>query len=68
VPLVGRLIKNSSRPNDLVFDPFGGSGTTLIAAERLGRRARLCELDPRFCDVILQRWEAATGGKAILIK
>jgi DNA modification methylase len=46
------------------LDPFGGSGTTLIAAEKTGRCARLVELDPRYCDVILTRWEHATGQQA----
>lgn len=68
VELVGRLMKNSSRPEDAVLDPFGGSGTTLIAAEELSRRAFLMELDPRFCTVIIRRWEALTGQKATLAK
>jgi DNA modification methylase len=68
VELVGRLMRNSSKPEWLVLDPFGGSGTTLITAEKLRRRARLCELDPRFCDVIVRRWEAMTGDKATLMK
>jgi DNA modification methylase len=61
VELVERAIRNSSRPGDLVLDPFGGSGTTLIAAEKSGRRARLIELDPRYVDVIVRRWEEWTG-------
>ena len=68
VELVGRLMKNSSRPDEAVLDPFGGSGTTLIAAEELKRRAFLMELDPRFCSVIIRRWEALTGGTATLVK
>jgi DNA modification methylase len=48
-----------------VLDPFGGSGTTLITAERAGRRARLIELDPKYVDVIVQRWQEATGAKAV---
>jgi DNA modification methylase len=47
-----------------VLDPFGGSGTTLIAAEQTGRHARLMELDPRYCDVIVRRWEQFTGKQA----
>jgi DNA modification methylase len=49
-----------------VLDPFAGSGTTLIAAERTGRTARLIELDPKYCDVIVRRWQAETGREAIL--
>ncbi len=64
VALVERAIRNSSKSRDIVFDPFGGSGTTMIAAERSGRRARLIELDPKYVDVIVQRWESITGGKA----
>lgn len=64
VTLVGRLIANSSRRGDLVIDGFGGSGTTMIAAEQLGRRAYLMELDPVYCDVIVQRWEQYTGREA----
>ena len=65
VALVERAIRNSSKSRDLVLDPFGGSGTTLIAAERAGRRARLIELDPRYVDVIVQRWQETTGGRAV---
>jgi DNA modification methylase len=64
VALVGRAIRNSSKSRDIVLDPFGGSGTTLIAAEHAGRRARLIELDPRYADVVVQRWQTATGGSA----
>ena len=65
VALVERAIRNSSKSRDIVLDPFGGSGTTMIAAERAGRRARLIELDPKYVDVIVQRWQTATGGNAI---
>lgn len=64
VALVEYPINNSSRGGDVVFDPFGGSGTTLIACEKAGRMARLMELDPKYCDVIVRRWEEATGKKA----
>jgi DNA modification methylase len=64
VALVERAIRNSSKSRDIVLDPFGGSGTTMIAAERTGRRARLVELDPKYVDVIVQRWQEATGGSA----
>lgn len=61
VDLVAYCLENSSRPGDVILDPFAGSGTTLIAAEKAGRIARLVELDPRYCDVIVARWEQATG-------
>jgi DNA modification methylase len=66
VELIERAIHNSSRARDLVLDLFGGSGSTLIACERQGRRARLMEIDPRYCDVIVRRWEAFTGKTARL--
>jgi DNA modification methylase len=65
VELVERAIRNSSRPGNVVLDPFGGSGTTLIAAEKSGRIARLMELDPKYVDVIVRRWEDFTGKQAI---
>ena len=58
VPLFGRLIRNSSRVGEIVLDLFGGSGTTIIAAEQLGRVARLVEIDPIYCDVIVKRYSA----------
>jgi DNA modification methylase len=64
VELVERAVRNSSKSRDLVLDPFGGSGTTLIACEKSGRRARLMELDPKYVDVIVRRWEEFTGKKA----
>jgi DNA modification methylase len=64
VELVERGVRNSSKTRDTVLDPFGGSGTTLIACERAGRQARVIELEPRYCDVIVRRWEAFTGGQA----
>jgi len=64
VELVERAIRNSSRPGDVVLDPFGGSGTTLIAAEKAGRVARLIELDPKYADVIVRRWQDWTGQQA----
>lgn len=64
VELVERAIRNSSRPGNLVLDPFGGSGTTLIAAEKSGRLARLIELDPKYVDVIVRRWQDWTGDQA----
>ena len=64
--LVERAIRNSSKSRDVVLDPFGGSGSTLIAAEKTGRRARLVELDPGYGDVIVQRWQRFTGRAATL--
>jgi DNA modification methylase len=66
VALVERAIRNSSKSRDIVVDPFGGSGSTLIACEKAGRQARLVELDPRYCDVIVRRWQAWTGEIATL--
>ncbi len=66
VELVERAISNSSRKGDLVLDPFSGSGTTLLAAERTGRRARLVEIDPQYADVIVRRWQSYSGGAAQL--
>lgn len=68
VALVGRLMSNSSRPAENVLDVFGGSGTTLIAAEQLHRTAYILEINPIFCDIIIQRWEEFTGKKAIRIR
>ena len=67
VELFARLIANSSRKGDIVLDIFGGSGTTLIASEQLDRLARLMELDPHYCDIIIARWEKLTGMKAQLL-
>lgn len=60
VELCARLIANSSEPDDVVLDPFAGSGSTLIACENLRRRARLVEIDPGYCDVIVDRWQRHT--------
>ena len=65
VELVERAIRNSSLPGDVVLDPFGGSGTTLIAAEKSGRQARLIELDPKYVDVIVRRWQEYAGAQAV---
>lgn len=65
VELVERAVKNSSKSRDLVLDPFGGSGSTLIACEKTGRRARLIELDPKYVDVIVRRWQDWTGKTAV---
>jgi DNA modification methylase len=66
VELVERCIRNSTKPGQAVLDPFGGSGTTLIAAEKSDRVARLMELDPKYVDVIVRRWQDWTGQEAIL--
>ena len=65
VELVERAIRNSSRPGDVVLDAFGGSGTTMIAAEKSGRHARLIELDPKYVDVIVRRWQERTGKRTV---
>lgn len=65
VEICEKGISNSSKQGDLVLDLFGGSGSTLIACERLVRRCRMMELDPHYCDVIIARWEAFTGQKAV---
>ncbi|WP_039758480.1 site-specific DNA-methyltransferase [Bartonella queenslandensis] len=66
VDLVIRGLKNSSKSQDIVLDPFGGSGSTLIAAEHTGRQARLLELDPKYVDVIVRRWQEMSGKQACL--
>ncbi len=64
VALITAMLANSTRPGNLVLDPFGGSGSTLVACEQLGRRARLLELDPKYCDVVVRRWEDLTKKQA----
>ena len=66
VALVERAIRNSSKSRDIVLDVFGGSGSTLIAAEKTGRQARLVELEPGYADVIVERWQRFTGRAATL--
>jgi DNA modification methylase len=61
-------VLNTYHKNSVVLDLFGGSGSTLIACEKTHRKARLMELDPKYCDVIVKRWEDFTGKKAILEK
>lgn len=65
VRLMAYLMANSTEPGQTVLDPFCGSGTTLVAAEQLGRTCWAMELDPRYCDVILERWERLTGRTAV---
>jgi DNA modification methylase len=64
VELFAYLITNSCKPGGTILDTFAGSGTTMVAAEQTGRTAALVELDPRYCDVIVQRYEMFTGSKA----
>ena len=66
VALINKAINNSSKSGDLVIDFFGGSGSTIIACEKTSRHCRMMELDPKYCDVIIQRWEEFTGNKAEL--
>lgn len=65
--LCAQLVKNSTKPNEVVLDVFGGSGSTLIACEQTGRRCRTMELDPKYCDVIVSRWESLTGEQAVVL-
>jgi DNA modification methylase len=66
VELIERAISNSSKSRDTVLDPFGGSGSTLIACEKTGRQARLSELEPKYCDVIIRRFQEYSGKMATL--
>jgi DNA modification methylase len=68
VKLVGKLIKNGSKEGEKVIDLFGGSGSTLIACEQLNRTAYLMEYEPKYLDVIINRYERLTGDKAELIE
>lgn len=65
VALFAYQIQNSTKPGDIVLDSFGGSGTTIMACEQLGRKGYVVELDPKYCDVIIKRWEQFTGDKAV---
>ena len=67
IKLIERIIKNSSKQGQSVLDIFGGSGTTIIACEQLNRTCYMMELDPKYCDVIIDRWETLTGEKAVKI-
>jgi DNA modification methylase len=67
VPLIVHAIENSSKPEQILVDVFGGSGSTLIAAEQTNRNCYMMELDPKYCDVIIKRWETLTGLKAELV-
>ena len=65
--MLADILKDFSEENDSILDCFGGSGSTLIACEQLNRTCYMCELDPHYCSVIIQRWENLTGGKAVRI-
>ena len=67
VELPSRFIKMHSYEGNAVLDPFGGTGTTLIACEQLNRTCYMMELEPKYCDVIIDRWEKLTGKKAVLL-
>ena len=68
VPLIAYQVGNSTKSGDSVLDPFGGSGTTLIACEQLGRTCYMMEIDPKYVQVIIDRWEKLTGEKAVLVR
>lgn len=68
VECMGRPMRNHGKPGDVVYDPFVGSGTTIIAAEQLKRICVALEIDPGYCDVVVERWESLTGGKAERIR
>ena len=65
IELILRQVKNSTKEGDVVLDLFAGSGTTLMACEQLKRRAYVMEYDPKYADVIIERWEKTTDGKAV---
>ena len=67
VKMLGDVLKDFTEENDVVIDVFGGSGSTLIACEQLGRKCYMMEYDPHYCDVIIDRWEKFTGEQAVLI-
>jgi DNA modification methylase len=66
VALIADAIRDVTKRGDLILDPFGGSGTVIIAAEKTGRRARAMEIDGHYCDVAIRRWETFTGKAAVL--
>lgn len=67
IKLLARFIRNSSKTDDIILDLFGGSGSTLIASEQMKRNCFMLELDPKYCDVIIKRWETFTGEKAVRV-
>jgi DNA modification methylase len=66
VECMARAIVNNSAPSDYVYDPFGGSGTTLIACEKHNRKCLMMEISPIYCEVVIKRWQDFTGQKAVL--
>ena len=68
IRLLAKLIANSTKPGEVVLDAFGGSGSTLIACEQLGRVCKIVELDERYASVIVDRWERFTGQKAVRLE
>ena len=67
VELVARALANSSRPGDLVYEPFAGSGSTIVAAEQTGRRCVALEIDPRYAQVAIERWQMFTGQTCVQV-
>lgn len=67
IKMLGDVLKDFTKENDVVIDVFGGSGSTLIACEQLGRKCYMMKYDPHYCDVIIDRWEKFTGQQAELI-
>jgi len=67
IKMLSEILQDFSKENEVILDVFGGSGSTLIACEQLNRKCYMCELDPHYCDVIINRWEAFTGREAVLI-
>ena len=67
IKIIADMVQICSNKNGIVVDLFGGSGSTLMACEQLGRKCYMCELDPHYCDVIISRWENFTGKKAVLL-
>lgn len=67
VELIERMVRNSSNPGEIVYEPFSGSGSTILACEMSGRQCRAMEVSPAYCSVALTRWETATGRTAELI-
>lgn len=67
IKLITKMLINSTNEDDLICDPFGGSGSTLLAAEQINRQAYLCEINPKYCAVTISRWQNLTGEKAVLI-
>ena len=67
IKMLSEILQDFSKENEVILDVFGGSGSTLIACEQLNRKCYMCELDPHYCSVIIDRWESLTGQKAIKI-